>query len=43
MNLKIFCMTVKRLNVLEKLPSYIIPFGLGNFDTRRELAQRKKW
>ncbi len=32
MNLKIFCMTVKRLNVLEKLPSYVIPFGLGNFD-----------
>ena len=30
MDLKIFCMTAKRLNVLEKLPSYITPFGLGN-------------
>lgn len=31
MKLKIFCMTVKSLKVLEKLPKYIVPFGLGNF------------
>ena len=30
MDLKIFCITAKRLYVLEKLPSYITPFGLGN-------------
>lgn len=30
MNLKIFCMTVKNLNVLNKLPKYIVPFGLGD-------------
>ena len=30
MNLKIFCMTIKHLSVLQKLPKSIIPFGLGN-------------
>ena len=30
MKLKIFCMSVKSLRVIEKLPEYIVPFGLGN-------------
>ena len=30
MKLKIFCLTVKNLEVLNKLPSYITPFGLGD-------------
>ena len=30
MKLKIFCISVKSLRVLEKLPKYIVPFGLGN-------------
>ena len=30
MKLKIFCMSVKSLRVIEKLPKYIVPFGLGN-------------
>ena len=32
MKLKIFCMTVKNLKIIEKLPNYIVPFGLGNFE-----------
>ena len=28
--IKIFCITVKKLNILNKLPDYIIPFGLGS-------------
>lgn len=30
--LKIFCMTIKPLSLLDKLPSYITPFGLGEYD-----------
>ena len=30
MKLKIFCMSIKSLRVIEKLPDYIVPFGLGN-------------
>ena len=29
-NLKIYCTSIKYLNILDKLPSYIKPLGLGN-------------
>jgi len=31
-NLKIYCCTIKYFKVLEKLPSYITPVGLGHND-----------
>ena len=32
MSLKIFCFSIKKLKLLNKLPSYIVPFGLGDND-----------
>ena len=42
MNLKIFCMSIKYFDVLEKLPSNIVPFGLGNNDFPKSWLNDKK-
>jgi hypothetical protein len=40
--LKIFCMSIKHYDVLEKLPSNIIPFGLGRNDFPAHWLNEKK-
>lgn len=42
MSLKIFCMTIQKLKVIEKLPSYIVPFGLGEFSYPKNWLTEKK-
>ena len=42
MSLKIFCMTVKNLDVLNKLPDYVVPFGLGDENYPQSWLNEKK-
>jgi len=42
-NLKIFCFTLKNLGLLNKLPKYIVPFGLGNGLYPKNWKQEKKY
>ena len=41
-NLDIFCFSMKYFNLLDKLPSYIKPFGLGNNNYPEHWLTEKK-
>ena len=40
--IKIFCTSLKYYKILEKLPKYIIPLGVGK-EKFRKAGQMKKW